>query len=161
MTLDAREYRRALGQFPTGVTVVTGRARKGRCFGLTANSFASVSLEPALVSWSLRRSSALFAAFCDAPYFAVNVLAASQAALASRFAARCDDHFQGLEVVEGLDGVPLLKGCIAQFECARVACHVEGDHGLFIGRVERYTSADVGELPLVFCQGGYMAPHAA
>jgi flavin reductase (DIM6/NTAB) family NADH-FMN oxidoreductase RutF len=61
-------------------------------------------------------------------------------------------------VFEGLQGVPLLNDCLAHFECAKVACHVEGDHAIFIGRVERYASAGTDRLPLVFCQGGYMAP---
>jgi flavin reductase (DIM6/NTAB) family NADH-FMN oxidoreductase RutF len=158
MALDPREYRRALAQFPTGVAIVTARGEHGRHIGLTANSFTSVSLDPALVSWSLRLSSALFETFDNARHFGVNVLAASQAALAARFAARCDDRFQGVEVVEGMEGLPLIAGSLATFECSSVACHVAGDHGIFIGRVERYTNTGRAELPLVFCQGGYTAP---
>lgn len=157
---DPRDYRRALGQFPTGVTVVTASAHDGRALGLTVNSFASVSLEPPLVSWGLRTRSALFAAFCDAERFAVNVLGAGQAAIARRFAAAGEERFEGVEIFPGLDGVPLLKGCIAHFECARVVCHIEGDHGLFIGRVERYASGRPAETPLVFCKGMYMTAQA-
>jgi flavin reductase (DIM6/NTAB) family NADH-FMN oxidoreductase RutF len=158
MPIDPREYRRALGQFPTGVTIVTARTPQGGYLGLTANSFTSVSLDPALVSWSLRCASSLFDAFSRSSHFAVNVLAASQAELAARFAARRADRFAGLQVSEGIGGAPLIDGCIARFECVNVACHVAGDHGIFIGRVERYSSAGRGELPLVFCQGDYMAP---
>ena len=110
---------------------MTARSAEGRYIGLTANSFTSVSLEPALVSWSLRRASALFDTFSRAGHFAVHVLGASQADLAARFAAR--------------------------FECEAVACHGAGEHGIFIGRVERYTNTERAELPLVFCQGGYTA----
>jgi flavin reductase (DIM6/NTAB) family NADH-FMN oxidoreductase RutF len=161
MLIDPREYRRALAQFPTGVTIVTARGAEGRYIGLTANSFTSVSLDPALVSWSLRLNSALFEAFDRAGHFGVNVLAASQARLAARFAARCDDRFHGVEVIEGIEGLPLIAGSLATFECSNVACHVAGDHGIFIGKVQRYTNAQRAELPLVFCQGGYTAPHAA
>jgi flavin reductase (DIM6/NTAB) family NADH-FMN oxidoreductase RutF len=161
MPIDPREYRRTLAQFPTGVTIVTARGAHGGYIGLTANSFTSVSLDPALVSWSLRLSSALFEAFDRAAHFGVNVLAASQAGLAARFAMRCDDRFQGVEVIEGIEGLPLIAGSLAMFECSNLACHVAGDHGIFIGKVERYTSAQRAEPPLVFCQGGYTAPRAA
>ena len=155
MSIDPREYRRALGRFPTGVTIVTARSAEGRYIGLTANSFTSVSLEPALVSWSLRRASALFDAFSCATHFAVHVLGASQADLAARFAACCDDRFRGVAVTEGTAGLPLIEGALARFECEAVACHAAGDHGIFIGRVERYTNTERAELPLVFCHGGY------
>ena len=155
MTIDPREYRRALGRFPTGVAIVTARSVDGSCIGLTANSFTSVSLEPPLVSWSLRRASALFGAFSKAQHFAVNVLAASQAALAARFAARCPDRFDGVAVTEGIEGLPLIEGALARFECAAVACHMAGDHGIFIGQVARYTNTQCADRPLVFCQGGF------
>lgn len=161
MALDPRDYRRALGQFPTGVTIVTARGIDGRYIGLTANSFTSVSLEPALVSWSLRRESTLFELFTRTSHFAIHVLAASQAALASRFAARCEDRFEGVDIIEGIEGLPLIEGALARFECANIACHRAGDHGIFIGRVERYTNSHCAELPLVFCRGGYTAPALA
>ena len=88
--------------------------------------------------------------------FAVNVLGANQAAIAGRFASDCEDRFAGVEVLAGIDSLPLLKGCVAHFECARIACHIEGDHGLFIGRVERYASTGPTQPPLVFCKGAYM-----
>ena len=91
----------------------------------------------------------------------MNVLAASQADLAARFATRCDERFQGVEVIEGIEGLPLIAGSLATFECSNVACHVAGDHAIFIGKVERYTTAQHPEPPLVFCQGGYTAPHAS
>ena len=158
MALDPREYRRALGQFPTGVTIVTALGVDGHYIGLTANSFTSVSLEPALVSWSLRRESRLFEPFARTSHFAIHVLAASQAALAARFAARSDDRFAGVDLIEGIEGLPLIEGALARFECANIACHMAGDHGIFIGRVERYTNSQCAELPLVFCRGNYTAP---
>jgi flavin reductase (DIM6/NTAB) family NADH-FMN oxidoreductase RutF len=156
--MDSLAFRRALGHFPTGVTVVTTRSRDGGPLGLTANSFTSVSLDPALVSWSLRRRSALFDAFCEARWFAINVLAANQAALASRFAAPCADRFADVETRAGLGSLPLLPGCIAHFECATAGCHLEGDHAIFIGRVERFSTGATEETPLLFCKGAYMVP---
>ena len=160
MPPDEPSYRTVLGHFATGVTIIT--AMDGNePIGVSANSFTSVSLDPPLVSWSLRLSSALFEAFDGAGHFGVNVLAASQADLAARFATRCDDRFQGVEVIEGIEGLPLIAGSLATFECSNLACHVAGDHGIFIGKVERYTAAQRAEPPLVFCQGGYTAPRTA
>jgi flavin reductase (DIM6/NTAB) family NADH-FMN oxidoreductase RutF len=158
MDIDPTALRRALGQFPTGVTVITARSREGRNVGLTANSFTSVSLEPALVSWSLRRQSGLFATFGEGIPFAVNVLGVSQAQLASRFARPLDDRFEGVELRPGCGGAPLIAGCIAYFECVAIGCHIEGDHGIFIGKVERFFTGTAEEVPLVFCKGAYMAP---
>ena len=158
MGLDATELRRALGHFPTGVTVVTTRGRDGRYLGLTANSFTSVSLDPPLISWSLRRQSGLFDEFREGRHFAVNVLAASQFALATQFARATADKFAGVELRAGLEGIPLIAGCIAYFECATVGCHIEGDHGIFIGHVKRFAAGASDDVPLVFCKGSYMAP---
>jgi flavin reductase (DIM6/NTAB) family NADH-FMN oxidoreductase RutF len=158
MDIDPTALRRALGQFPTGVTVVTARGRDDRHIGLTANSFTSVSLEPALVSWSLRRQSGLFDLFSEGAAFAVNVLGVSQAPLANHFARPSEDKFAGIEVSLGENGAPLLPGCVAYFECSNMGCHIEGDHGIFIGRVDRFFTGTADEYPLVFCKGAYMAP---
>ncbi len=155
---DATQFRRALGRVPTGVTVITARGRAGQWLGLTANSFASVSLEPPLVSWSLRRYSRLFDEFCRGERFAVNVLAATQVGLATRFAGRAEDKFAGLDVRGGLGEVPLLADCVAYFECATIGCHIEGDHGILIGQVERFSTGTSEALPLLFCKGAYMTP---
>jgi flavin reductase (DIM6/NTAB) family NADH-FMN oxidoreductase RutF len=156
--LDPALFRRALGRFPTGVAVITTSTHGGRRLGLTANSFTSVSLEPPLVSWSLRRRSRLFDAFRRGGHFAVNVLATAQADLAARFAGQTEDRFAGLDVQPGLGEVPLLAGCVAYFECATAGCHLEGDHAILIGRVERFSTGAHDERPLVFCEGAYMSP---
>lgn len=134
---DARDLRGALGAFATGVAIVTARARDG-LHGLTINSFASVSLDPPLVLWSLDRRSHSLAAFESAPAFAVNVLGRHQADIARRFARPGVERFVGLALSEGLDGAPLIGDCVAQFECRRVATHEGGDHLIFVGRIERY-----------------------
>lgn len=149
--------RAALGRFATGVTIITCRTASGQRVGLTANSFASLSLEPPLVLWSLRRVSPSLAAFEAASHFAVNVLAETQVDLSRRFAlpqagANSGDKFDEGHWTEGLGGAPVLAGCAAVFECERVAAHDGGDHRLFIGRALRL--ADLAVAPLVF-QGGH------
>ena len=124
--------------------------------GLTCNSFASVSLDPPLVLWSLRRESQSLRAFSEAPAFAINVLAEDQNTLSAHFASgKIADKFEGVACSAGYGGVPLIEECIARFECSTFARHEAGDHVIFIGRVERF---DVGssEDALVFYKGAYM-----
>src|SRR5437016_5794279 len=117
LSFDDRDYRRALGQFATGVTVVTARMPDGRKLGVTVNSFASVSLEPPLILWSLSLATPSFADFHRATHFAVNVLGAHQHDLSRRFSTSMKDRFSGVDYVEGPHSLPLLKGTIAHFIC--------------------------------------------
>src|SRR3954469_13248508 len=107
---DARDFRTALGRFPTGVCVVTALSPDGGPVGLTANSFSSVSLDPPMVLWSLARTASSAAVFRDAEYFAINVLAASDAALSSHFAKAGADKFAAFaeRFTPGLGGAPVL-----------------------------------------------------
>lgn len=150
---DRHDFRKALGQFSTGVTVVTTRTPDGRRVGMTANSFSSVSLDPPLVLWSLSRNAPSVADFTGASHFAINVLAAHQHHLSRRFATPLPDKFGGVDCCEGTAGVPLLDGAIARFVCRNVRQYDGGDHLIFIGEVERYERFD-GE-PLVFHAGRY------
>lgn len=150
---DRRDFRRALGQFATGVAVITTRAIDGRKVGLTANSFSSVSLDPPLVLWSLVRQSPTLADFSGASHFAINVLAANQHHLSRQFSTPQPDKFSGVDCVEGTARVPLLNGVIARFVCRNVRQYDGGDHVIFIGEVEKYERFD-GE-PLVFHSGYY------
>jgi 3-hydroxy-9,10-secoandrosta-1,3,5(10)-triene-9,17-dione monooxygenase reductase component len=155
-TFDTREFRRALGTFPTGVAVVTTRAASGAFVGLTINSFTSVSLEPPLVLWALNATSPNLGAFDRAPYFAVNILAEDQVELSKRFAAPVGNKFARLEVHAGLEDMPLIAGCAAHLQCRTYARHNGGDHVLFIGHVERF-GYDSQKRPLVFYSGRYLA----
>jgi hypothetical protein len=110
---DKRNYRKALGQFATGVTVITTRAIDERSVGLTANSFSSVSLDPPLVLWSLSRQSSSLADFIGASHFAIHVLAADQHYLSRRFSTSHPDRFSGVDYAQGTAGIPLLNGAIA------------------------------------------------
>jgi flavin reductase (DIM6/NTAB) family NADH-FMN oxidoreductase RutF len=152
---DDRQLRDALGRFATGVTVVTTMTPAGP-LGITANSFASVSLVPPLVLWSPARKSARFPAFEAASHFAIHVLGCDQRALAERFAAPLSgesDAFEGFATRRGAGGTPLLDGCAARFECRHAAGYDGGDHLIVVGEVLRFALRDVA--PLIFYRGGY------
>ena len=147
---DARDLRRALGQYATGVTVVT-TLHDGERFGMTANSFTSVSLNPPLVLWAAATSSPSLAAFEAADRFAVNVLAADQHHLSRQFATSGTEKFEGVALLDA--ELPLLEGSVAHFVCRRTQRVDAGDHVVFLGEVEDY-DAPGGE-PLVFHSGFY------
>jgi len=150
---DARALRDALGRFTTGVTIVTTLDEAGAPVGLTANSFNSLSLDPPLVLWSLRRMSPSLNAFTRATRFAVNVLGEAQVDLSRRFASPVEDKFAEGVWAPGIGGVPVLAGCAAVFECERFAQQEAGDHVLFFGRVIALSEAPVP--PLLFQAGHY------
>ena len=152
---DGRALRTALGQFATGITVVTARAPGGAFVGLTVNSFSALSLEPALVLWSLRCSSPSLPVFQASARFVVNVLAEAQVEVSRRFASPVADKFDGVAHAESTSGLPLLHGAAAWFECRTVSQQMAGDHCLFIAEVERFTASDLA--PLLFHAGGYFA----
>lgn len=146
----ARAFRDALGRFATGVTVVTCEADGP--VGITANSFASVSLDPPLVLWSPARASRRFDAFAAAQHFVVHVLGEGQTAVALAFAKE-GDAFDGLPTTRNPEGAPVIEGCPARFECRTHARHDGGDHEIVVGRVLRAASGE-GH-PLVFHGGTY------
>ncbi|BAL27102.1 flavin reductase family protein [Azoarcus sp. KH32C] len=151
--IDSRELRNALGHFATGVTVVTTRNAAGAPIGVTINSFASLSLDPPLILWSLAKKSHSLAAFEAAPHFAVHVLAADQRALSDRFARSSDDKFADVRASSGLGDVPLLPHCAAVFQCSVEHCYDGGDHMIVVGRVQRFATDD--RPPLLFYRGRY------
>jgi flavin reductase (DIM6/NTAB) family NADH-FMN oxidoreductase RutF len=147
-----RELRDALGRFATGLTVVTTMTADGP-LGITANSFASVSLEPPLVLWSPARKSWRFPAFEAASHFAIHVLSAGQRGLAERFSRPGDLGFDGVDFTPGFGDAPLLAGCCARFECRHEAGYDGGDHLIVVGLVLRLTQADLP--PLLYHRGRY------
>ena len=153
-SFDARQLRSVLGRFFTGVTVVTTVDESGRPWGVTANSFTSVSLDPPLVLWNQALSSVSHPAFAAAERFTVNILADDQVPISQRFARSDDNKFDGVAVTTGLGGVPFIDGCCAVLECRKVATHDGGDHVVFIGQVERLHSNE--RRPLLFGDGKYM-----
>jgi flavin reductase (DIM6/NTAB) family NADH-FMN oxidoreductase RutF len=157
--LDSWDFRQAVGAFTTGVTVVTTSDDAGVRYGLTANSFTSVSLEPPLVLFCLAEGAPSLDGFVASEpggsgggspgkHFAINVLASDQEDIARRFARPAPDKFAGLAWRTGIFGAPLLDRCIAHIECKLEHVVPGGDHVIVIGRVHRVRVYD-GE-PLVF-----------
>jgi len=132
---NQRAYREALGCFGTGVTVVTARDAEAPV-AMTANSFASVSLDPPLVLWCPARKSARHDSFTRAERFAIHVMGEDQQTLAVHF-ARSGIDFDGIDWQADADGVPILAGCLARFDCRRVALHEAGDHSIVVAEVLR------------------------
>ncbi|WP_308301437.1 flavin reductase family protein [Frankia sp. AiPa1] len=170
--LEAGEFRRAVGRFATGVTVLTTRDGD-RHLGMTANSFVSVSLDPLLVLASIRRDAHFHAPLLAAGVWGVSVLAADMADASRHFSRRSRDRDQNGERggepsgarIDGWahtlgprTGVALLDGALSVFECRTVATHPGGDHTLVIGEVVYLDHGRDDVDPLLFYQGGYLAP---
>ncbi|MBR0665961.1 flavin reductase family protein [Roseomonas hellenica] len=155
---EPRALRQAMGRFATGVAIITTRTRTGELEGMTVNSFSSVSLDPPLVLWSLRRQARALTGFVDAGCFAVNILSATQGALSRHFATPMADRFESLAWEPGHGGCPLLPGCLASFECDTHEVVGAGDHLILIGRIRHVTHRDGA--PLVFHGGQYGVPVA-
>jgi flavin reductase (DIM6/NTAB) family NADH-FMN oxidoreductase RutF len=153
--LDSRRLRACLGKMATGVTVVSTRTKNGDLIGLTANSFAALSLDPPLITWALRLASPSLEAFKTTPRFVVNVLAEAQVDISRRFASSVADKFDGVPHANNEHGLPLLHSACAWLECRTVSNQTAGDHCLFIAEVERYSSSDTA--PLAFHGGSYFA----
>lgn len=154
--IEPRAFRRVLGNFATGVTVVTACDAAGRAVGVTASSFNSVSLSPPLILWSLDRNAFSRAVFETSAHFIVNVLAVDQLALSERFATRGSDKFRDLDWVAGLGGAPRLNGCAAVFECRKQFVYEGGDHLILVGEVMVFTES--GHAALLFYRGQYSVP---
>lgn len=152
-SIDPRDFRNALGTYATGVTIITAAAPDGKPYGLTCNSFASVSLNPPLVLWSLVVYSSSLTIFQNASHFTVNVLGASQQALANKFAKSSDEKFTGVDWTPGLGNAPVLAESVANFQCRSVNRYYGGDHVIFLGAVEAYTYN--AKEPLLFARGAF------
>ncbi|MEM7677983.1 MAG: flavin reductase family protein [Myxococcota bacterium] len=155
MSDEAKAFRRALGSFATGVTIITTVAEDGTKMGLTVSSFNSVSLNPPLVLWSLDRRARSLTTFQTAKYFAVHVLSSDQESLSNRFATQSPDKFLDIPVTPGLGDIPLLSGCAALFQCETKHQYEGGDHIIFVGEVKSFEHHD--RAPLVFHGGRYAA----
>ncbi len=151
---DRFDLRKALGNFGTGVTIVTTRSLDDRLVGVTANSFSSVSLDPPIVLWSLQKTSPSLAAFDMCGRFVINVLASSQIELSRRFASPIPDKFNGVPYQPGINGLPVIDGSAAAFECRTVQRHDVGDHVLYLGQVESYQHRE--QAALMYLQGRYV-----
>lgn len=155
---DPRTLRDALGSFATGVTVVTCFDESGEPFGLTANSFTSVSLDPPLLLVNVHRDAQCAAALTGAEHFAVNVLQTRQQPASIRFSTRDHDRFGPNDWSPGELGAPVLQESLAVFECRRHAVHAGGDHHILIGEVIK-ASFDPSLDPLLYFRGKYRRLH--
>ena len=145
--------RHSLGQFATGVTVITCCAADGRPCGITANSFSSVSLDPPLILWNIAKVSNSLEAYLCAPYFGVHVLKASQQHLAEYFARTDHTVYDGIEYELSEHNVPVLPDVLARFDCATRDVHEAGDHHIIIGDVLAFESVEAE--PLLFFNSSY------
>ena len=146
-----RQLRDAFGKFATGVTVITANASDGPV-GIVANSFSSVSLDPALVLWSVDRAARRFPYFEAADHYAIHILCADQHDICSAV-GRNAHAVEGITQDTSIDGVPLIDHCLARFECRKVAAHDAGDHVIIVGQVQRTQMRD-GQ-PLTFFAGQF------
>lgn len=151
--IEPREFRNALGQFATGVTIVTTIDNQGKPIGVTASSFNSVSLDPPLVLWSLAKSSKSMPAYQESGGFNVHILASHQDALSNQFARPGENKFSGIDWKPCENGHPLLPEYAALFRCETQYQYEGGDHVIFVGKV---TAFETHKYPvLVFHAGNY------
>jgi flavin reductase (DIM6/NTAB) family NADH-FMN oxidoreductase RutF len=155
------DFRRVLGHFATGVTIITTTDAEGRPTGLTVSAFCSVSLDPPQILVCIDHKSQSYPALRDGGRFAVNILGSDHESVSRRFATTRLDKFDGVPFTLGVLGVPLIEGALAQLECHTVSRHVEGDHTILVGRVEEARNG-AGE-PLLYYRGKYgrLAPPPA
>lgn len=151
--LDPKAFRRALGNFATGVTIITAVGEDGEKVGVTASSFNSLSMDPPLILWSSIKGTPSCKIFETASHFAVNILASDQMDMSNHFARQQEDKFAGMDWEAGIGGAPLFPNCAGRFQCETYDKVDGGDHWIFIGKVVAFD--DFGRAPLCFHQGSY------
>lgn len=154
--ISQKEFRDAASQFVTGVTVVTTLASDDTPLGLTVNSFSTVSLDPPLVLFCLGRDSDAFEAFDDGNGFVVHVLASDQEAVSRKFATKGIDKFADGEWDRGMDGLPVLRGALATFQCEMYRSYSGGDHTINIGLVRELSIGDATKPALAYFRHDYV-----
>jgi len=153
--MDPRTFRRSLGEFATGVAVITAQGSGEELIGMTMSSFNSVSIEPPLVLFSVDRRANSLPAMLEAKGFAVNVLAREQEDISNRFARALSDKWSAVKRAVGYAQAPLITGALAHFECAPYANYDGGDHVIFVVRVVRHAVRAGNPAPLIFFRGRY------
>jgi len=156
VSIDSRELRDALGLFATGVCLVTLTDADGEPHGLTVNSFASVSLDPPLILWSLQKDSEVYAMYAGAERFAVAVLADQQQNHASDYAKKGAHRLADAHHRRGTNGAPLIRDALVNFECSLEHALDGGDHTILLGRVTDIVAGEAGA-PLLFYGGRFGA----
>jgi flavin reductase (DIM6/NTAB) family NADH-FMN oxidoreductase RutF len=152
MPIDEAAFKLALSHFASGVTVVTTEY-KGRLYGMTVASFASLSLHPPLVLICIEKSVKTHDAIATAQKFGISILSSDQEEISSRFASRMEDKFSGIQMQRGELGVPLISGALTSLECSVYDQLPGGDHSIFVGEV---VAAHTREgTPLLYYRSGY------
>jgi len=156
MSVDQRTFRKALGCFASGVTVVTAlHPESKKPVGVTVSAFCSLSLDPPLVLFCLGNHTASIEAYTRGGQFAVNVLAEGQRDLSIRFASRSEQRFSGQPYDTWTTGAPILPGCLVNMECSLVEARPLGDHLIVIGKVLKLKHQE-GGAPLIYYRGSYI-----
>lgn len=153
--MQDHSFRRALGEFATGVAVVTARSNGGDLIGMTMSSFNSVSIDPPLVLFSVDRKALSLPAMLEAKGFVVNVLAREQEGISNQFARALSNKWDQVKTTIGHAQAPLISGALAHFECEPYAHHDGGDHVIFLVRVVRHMAHPDAPPPLIFFRGRY------
>lgn len=153
--LDSRFFRHMMGQFATGVAVVTTRDRQGEAVGVTINSFTSVSLEPPLALFCLDRRSRRLPVFQGASCFAVNILSAAQEDLSRHFASAHPAALPSRAFAPDVEGCPVLRGTLGWMIGRKTAIHPAGDHLIFIAEIIRFHPARRKLNPLLYFRSQY------
>lgn len=155
MPIDQREFRNALGQYPTGVCVVTASPENITPFGVTVNSFASLSLTPPLVLWSVQNDSDNAKAWEITSHYVINILSSDQKELSVRYSKRGDQNLRSADYTISAIGNPLINSCLVSLECKITDRHEGGDHTILVGEVLELTKNNDKPTPLVFMNGEY------
>jgi 3-hydroxy-9,10-secoandrosta-1,3,5(10)-triene-9,17-dione monooxygenase reductase component len=150
---DSAQFRKVLGHFPTGVTVITGIDTTGAPTGLTIGSFASVSLDPPLVGFFPGFNSTTWPTIAPSGRFCVNILHANQSELCWLFAKDADNRFDGIEWSSSPLGQPILPGVIGWIDCEVEHTYEMGDHWFVLGRVTDLAHADEADDAMIFFRG--------
>ena len=153
MAVEPKELRATFGQFSTGVCVASC-VHDGQPIGMTINSLSSVSLAPALLQWNIQKDSDCFDAFIQAEQFSISVLTEQQQQLSNRYAQKGGHLLSGEDLEHGSQGLPIIAGALATFECQRWAVYPGGDHEIIIGAIQSTTRASEAK-PLLFYAGKY------
>ncbi len=153
-----RPLKDALGRFATGIAIATCRGTEGEPIAITVNSFTSVSLTPPLVLWCIEKNASTFDTFMNSDNYGISILAADQQAYSDRFAGFEPEMLKPEEMVFEVTGVPIIKSCLAAFDCKVVDRHEAGDHIILIGEVVGYRSEQGA--PLIYFASQYAkGPH--
>jgi len=150
---SVKSFTQCLGQFATGVTVVTCCNSQGAPCGITANSFSAVSLDPPLVLWNIAKSSNSLQAYLDAKFYSIHILTAEQQHLSVHFAQSIHTLYEEIAYTRSENGVPVLPGCLARLDCSTHTIHDCGDHYIIVGHVDDFCVE--GDDPLLVFGGNY------